>query len=439
MTKEWLRRLLFVSKKERPAPVAPGLYHMMHEGDGTIARFHLRVERDGSGMLIANAVATARLTPTGVIIAKGLLEGESDEQIAATLRKHFSRTDPTVIAADIDRVRTLIKQITAPGDTYPMFNLEDATFSPYSAELIAPLQASLPLTEGLKPQPLLDRLWEIGIPHVTLLYDGNGQRSTLIHAIERAEDLGMIAGVRARATRLADETLLTELMQAGVDHVDFLYASHRSDVHDTLCGSGDLAAARWLLAWLEENEICAVAEIPLVQATVDELEVTVAELLDHGADNLSFVAYATTDPALADRDGVFAAPSLVQVAATVEEIAHMTQARFMWNPPVERDPQQTLTRQIETGPRCTGDVAVRIEPNGDVIPPRGPAQSAGNILRDPWEAIWESESFRAYRERVESPTRCDICPGLTICAADCPKNPEGWARFAATPSRSSET
>ena len=432
MTKEWLRRLLFIGKRERPTPVAPGLYHMMQEGEGTIARFHLRVERDGSGMLIANAVATARLTPTGVIIAKGLLEGASDAQIAAMLRKHFSRTDPGVITADIERVRTLIKQITEPGDLYPIFNLEDATFSPYRAELIAPLQASLPLREGSAPQPILDRLWEVGIPHVTFLYSDTSQPSTLVHAIERAEDLGMIAGVRARATHLADVGFLTELMQAGVDHVDFLYASHQPEVHDALCGEGDLTAARWLLDWLEENELCAVAEIPLVQATLDELEITVAELLDHGADNLSFVAYATTDPDLAIQDGIFAAPSMVQVAATVEEIAHMTQARFMWNPPVERDPRQPLASQIKAGPRCTGDVAIRVEPNGDVIPPRGPARSAGNILRDPWEAIWESEPFRAYRERVESPTRCDICPGLTICAADCPKNPAGWARFAVT-------
>ena len=56
-----------------------------------------------------------------------------------------------------------------PGDTYPVYNLEDAAVSPYAAQLIAPLQASVPLAEPEKLVPILDRLWEVGIPHVTLL------------------------------------------------------------------------------------------------------------------------------------------------------------------------------------------------------------------------------------------------------------------------------
>jgi radical SAM protein with 4Fe4S-binding SPASM domain len=73
-------------------------------------------------------------------------------------------------------------------------------------------------------------------------------------------------------------------------------------------------------------------------------------------------------------------------------------------------------------------VAVRVELDGSVIPPRGLYQSAGNLLRDAWETIWNNEIFRIYRERVEAPTRCDVCPGLAICAADCPREPAGWAQ-----------
>jgi len=68
-----------------------------------------------------------------------------------------------------------------------------------------------------------------------------------------------------------------------------------------------------------------------------------------------------------------------------------------------------------------------VEADGSVYPARGPMTAAGNLLRDSWESIWENPVFLRYRKRVESPTRCDVCPGLEICAADCPGNPEGWA------------
>jgi radical SAM protein with 4Fe4S-binding SPASM domain len=111
----------------------------------------------------------------------------------------------------------------------------------------------------------------------------------------------------------------------------------------------------------------------------------------------------------------------------VEELANEMDVRFIWQPPVQRNPALSLAEQVRQGPRSSGDVSVRIEPNGDVIPPRGPYQAAGNILNHEWVRIWNNQAFRSYRERVERPTRCDECPGLAICAADCPRKPEGWA------------
>ncbi|MEJ5309186.1 MAG: SPASM domain-containing protein [Anaerolineae bacterium] len=428
MAMEWLKNLFSVKRAAPPPAVAPGIYHAMQEAEGLYTRFHLRVERDGSGMLIANAAAAARLSPTGVLIAKDLLDGKHEDAILQDLAAHFRGASEAMMRADIAQVNALIQQIITPGDTYPVYNLDDAALSPYGAQLIAPLQASLPLAEPEKIVPLLDKLWDAGIPHVTLLAPPTPDADHLVRAIEHAEDLGMIAGVRGRATDLWNVELLTALTQAGVDHITFIYASDAPAVHDALCGAGDHAAAVALLAWLEANQLCAVAELPLVQTTLFTLNATVRTLIAQGADNIAFVAYVTTDAALAEQDGIFAADAMPQVATMVEEAAHEAQARFIWDPPVQRDPAQSLAAQVQRGPRCSGDVAVRVEPDGRVIPPRGPYQSAGNLLEMPWNAIWDHAVFRRYRERVEAPTHCDRCPGLAICAADCPREPAGWAQ-----------
>lgn len=429
MAMEWLKNLFGIKRAAPSLAVAPGIYHAMQEAEGAYTRFHLRVEGDGSGMLIANAAAAARLSPPGVLIVKDLLDGKGEGAVLQDLVANFRGASAEVMRADIAKVNALITQIVTPGDMYPVFNLDDAALSPYGAQLIAPLQASLPLAEPEKLLPILNKLWDAGIPHVTLLAPPNPDATYLVRAIERAQDLGMIAGVRGRASDLWNVDLLTALAQAGVDHITFLYAADDPAVHDALCGDGDHAAATALLAWLEQNQLCAVAELPLVQTTLFALNATVRTLIAQGADNIAYVAYVTTDAAFAEQDGIFAADAMPQVAAIIEETADETQARFIWDPPAQRDPARSLADQVQRGPRCSGDVAIRVEPDGSVIPPRGPYQSAGNLLQMPWNVIWEHEVFRRYRERVEAPTHCDRCPGLAICAADCPREPAGWAQL----------
>jgi radical SAM protein with 4Fe4S-binding SPASM domain len=424
-----LMRVLNPVRRGGTSTVAPGIYHYMREADGTYTRFHLRVEPDGSGMLVANATAAARLSITGVMMAKALLEGEDEDAVLARIINGFRDASGDKVRGDIERVKALIEELASPGDNYPILNLEDPAISPRVTQLMAPLRADIPLAEPGRVIPLIDRLWTIGIPHVTVMTSQFPDPAHLVRIIERAEDTGMIAGVRVRGTDLMQGTLLNDLALAGVDHVSVLYASAEPDVHNALCGEGDHVLAERAFQRVYELEVCPVAEVPLIEATADRLPETMDAL--HGLGhvrNVSFFAIASHDERPSqERNSALPADALPQVAALVEELAHRAKVRTIWMPPVLKRPDRTLAAQVLKGPRSSGDIAVRIEPDGSVIPPRGPYRSAGNILTDPWDAIWRNEAFRAYRERVESSTRCDVCPGLAICAADCPRNSEGWA------------
>ncbi len=421
--KKFLTR--FFSSKPS-APITPGLYHYMKEHDGLYTRFHLRVEPDSSGMLIANATAAARLSSSGVLIAKSLLEEKGQTDIKHDLNSHFKGAGKSQIQADLDKMQNLLRELANPGDRYPIFNLEDAATSAHHTQLLAPLEADIPLAEPERLRPILDRVWQAAIPHVTFLVPPNLNPNHLVQIVERAEDLGLICGVSGRASDLGQGALLDHLAQAGVDHVTLFYASANPEIHDTLFGQGDHAAAELAFARTQKLEVADVGHVPLVAATLDGLDETLAALLKLQVPNAAFFAIAT--PNEKGMDGAIPAQGMRQVAAQIEEDADEAQVRYIWETPVQHNPEQPLTTQIRQGPRCSGDVAVRIEPDGSVIPPRGPYQSAGNILQDSWSAIWSHAAFRIYRERVEAPTRCDICPGLTICAADCPCEPAGWAR-----------
>jgi radical SAM protein with 4Fe4S-binding SPASM domain len=296
--------------------------------------------------------------------------------------------------------------------------------------LIAPISADVPLAEPERMLRLIERLWQIGVPHITVLVPPEPDAAQLIRAVERAEDTGMIAGVRGRASDLAAGTLLKDLAQAGLDHVNVIYASAQAEIHDALCGAGDLAAAVRVIAEASALEVCPVAEIPLVESTLDKLDESLAALTEQGVTNAAFYAIAAAGATLAaERAGAIAAQAMPQVAATVEQRAQQAQRRTLWLAPVQRDPAVPLAEQVRRGARCPGgDLSMRVEPDGAVIPPRGPSRPAGNLLTDAWEAIWQNPAFRDYRQRVETPTRCEVCPGLAICAADCPREPRGWSQ-----------
>jgi radical SAM protein with 4Fe4S-binding SPASM domain len=261
-----------------------------------------------------------------------------------------------------------------------------------------------------------------------LLAPENPDATHLLRAVERAEDTGMIAGVRARASDLQGNAL-KDLAQAGLDYVTLPYASTEAAIHDALLGAGDHALLDATIANLHACEVAVLAEVPLVESTLDTVDETLEHLSSLGVGNISFFAIAATDAMTDDaRAGALKAEAMRQTAALVEGIAQEALVRFIWQPPLQRNATLSLAEQVRRGPRCSGDVAVRVEADGSVIPPRGPYRSAGNLLSDDWETIWSDQAFRMYRGRVEAPTHCDICPGLVICAADCPREASGWSQ-----------
>lgn len=405
--------------------VEPGLYHYLREVNGTNTRFHLRVDSGGAGVLLANATAAARLRPSGSIIAKALLDGEDDASIVAKLQSTFHGVSAGQATDDIERVRSILRDLESPGDNFPILNLADPSFGPDVAPLKKPLSADVPLADPKVLVPILDRLWEEGIPHVTLIAPAGFERADLVRAVERAEDLGMIAGVRARGSSLAEEPFVAELAKAGVDHINLLYLSCEVEVHDAIAGSGDHAAVLQTLEHVRSNEVCAVAEVGLIEPTLETLEETVEALRAADVTNIAFFALATSVPA--QEPAALVAEQLVQTAQMIEELADALSVRHLWYPPGQRAGGVSLAEQVCQGPRTSGDHAIRVEGDGSVYVARGPWQAVGNLLRDPWETIGENKTYEAYRKRVQTDTHCDECPGLAICAADCPRTPAGWA------------
>jgi len=410
-----------------PVGPEPGLYHYEYLEKEWPTRFHLRVDPDGQGLLLANAAQAAVLSASGVLMVRGFLEGWSKDEIVADVVAAFPEAAPGQIAADLAEVQALIADLSTPGDNYPISNLDDPYAATRSRMLAAPLRADVVPGEPEQTRQILQQLWEAGIPQATILVQSEAASETLVRIVESAEDLGMIAGLRTLAHWLPAD-VLDEAANAGLDHLTLVYISPIPQQHDGLTAAGDRALVLRHFARCHEVELCPVAQVPLFLDNVDGLDTLIAGLGERGVTNISFFALACPDDDEAARQAsALPGSTLPQVATTINEAAENAQVRYLWEPPVRFDTTKSLRDHIIAGPRAAGDVAIRVDSDGTVYPARGPRTGAGNILQDDWEQIWRSSCFARYRERLAAPTRCADCPDLPICAADCPRDPRGWS------------
>ncbi len=108
-------------------PPAAGIYQFKERSEGGESRLHLRIDGDGSGMLMVNASRVYHFNPTAAFMTYLVLHGCTEKQALASLTHSFrvnksvARTDYQDIAAQIrliispeyERISTLIRGFTS--------------------------------------------------------------------------------------------------------------------------------------------------------------------------------------------------------------------------------------------------------------------------------------------------------------------------------------
>ena len=205
--------------------------------------------------------------------------------------------------------------------------------------------------------------------------------------------------------------------------IEVPFLSAIGEVHDALAGGGDYRSALRAMDTLTNLKLPLAVQIVLTPSTWKTIERTLQLLDDRRLREVRLFAVACRDDE--PSSWAISAGELVAAARWIEQPAR-SPFDFTWYPPRRFDPLQTLAQQVRRGPRAAAD-AVRIEPDGRVIPPTGPTVSGGNMLQDDWKPIARSEVFRAWKRRQATAARCAECPGLAVCAAGCLRDAANWS------------
>lgn len=426
-----------------PAPgrfPSPGIYPYIHQQDEERSRLHLRVDPDGSGILMVNASRVLHLNPTAASMAYLCLEHIPEAQAVKLIQTAY-HVSTGQARQDYAQLSYQLSELVRPDGACPVCDLELEVTAPFSARPAAPYRMDLAVTYrcnndcahcyNARPRDyteiptrdwlkVLDRLWEIGIPHVVFTGGEPTLREDLPELIAHAEKNGQITGLNTNARRLCNAGYLDRLVEAGLDHVQITLESHDPVIHDHMVGARG--------AWKQtvtglRNALKTHLYVMTNTTMLQENSRYLAETLDFLAANrvptigLNALIYSgkglTVGTGLQENQ----LPPLLEIAR--KHTDHHKQ-RLIWYTPTEYcnfDPMQ-----LELGVKaCTAALYnMCIEPDGSVIPCQSYYQQLGNLLRDPWDSIWNHPLSIRLRERQYTPEKCTNCILLAECGGGCP-------------------
>ena len=436
----FLNRLSLVSRGSQAGIPNPGLYHYLREAPGERSRIHLRLDPDGSGLLLVNASRVVHLNPTAARMAYLYLEEVPSEQALRLITRWYT-VPASQAQRDYYQLAEQIEELVRPEGACPIHDLEIETIRPFSARPSAPYRMDLALTYrcnndcahcyNARPRTfgeistddwkrILDRLWQLGIPHVVFTGGEPTLRADLPALIAHAEHNGQITGLNTNARRLSDPKYAESLVEAGLDHVQITLESHDPAIHDHMVHTR--GAWQQTTAGLRnalDTPLFVMTNTTMLQDNAPFLGDTLDFLAESGVPTVGLNALIYSGKGVSVGTGL-EERDLVPLLDMARFKTDLHGQRLIWYTPTQYchfDPMQ-----LDLGVKgCTAALYnMCVEPNGAVIPCQSYYSPLGNLLTDSWESIWNHDLSVSLRERRNIPAKCNGCSLLPECGGGCP-------------------
>jgi organic radical activating enzyme len=373
----------FFSKKQ-PLPSGMISYQTPSEA-GHQYRLHLRIEDDGTGILVINASTVLHLNQTAVEFAYHIIKETDEEEAAAKIARRY-RISKQDALHDFQAFKMKIETMIETPDLDPVSFLGIERQEPYSAHISAPYRLDCALTYQVNAQSqtsdaptdrvdrelsreewldVIQKALDVGIPH--LLFTGGEPtlREDLPDLLAKAEELGLVTGLLTDGLKLSNPDYLNLLLQNGLDHLMVIFDPEKPKNWQTLT------------AILAEDLFTTVH---LTLKAGQNLRPHIEKLAEIGANALSLSA---PDPELA------------QELQDLRNFAAVLQLELVWDMPVPYSSNNPVSLELAADeakvPEGAGIAWLYVEPDGDVLPAQGYNMVLGNILTDSWNEIWTSK------------------------------------------------
>lgn len=425
-------------------PLGRGLYTGRLEVEGVSHRLHLRVEKDGEGILTLDASRILHLSPTAAEVVNLLLQGNDEAQTLEVMRRRYRGVKREALESDIHSVREKVRALSATDRICPLTDLGVEMVEPYGPAMSAPLRMDLALTyrcqnrcghcynqaqrqteelDAAGWRKVLDTLREIGVPHVVFTGGEPTLREELPDLVAYAEELGLVTGLNTNGRKLAEPGYAQRLREAGLDHVQVTLESADPNLHNAMTRSDSFEETLAGLRAAVAAGLYTMTNTTLTRVNADGIEALV-DLV--AAEKLpTFAVNGMIYSGQGKSSGVdLTAQEVIPLLETLAHRAREKGIRFVWYTP---------TRYCELNPvemalgvkQCTAArLSMAVEPDGAVLPCQSWYEPVGNLLKDSWESIWDHPLCQRLRNPQKPLTECEACEHLSLCGGGCPLETE---------------
>ncbi len=220
-----------------------GMYHYISPpDDARNYRLHLRIEEDGSGIFIINGSTILHLNQSAAEYAYYLTQSLSLQEVAKRMTSRYNVNSQQAMEDYqelVDRIQVLINT----PDLDPVTFLDFERKKPFAGSITAPYRLDCALTYRLSDSSpdsapvarvkqefpketwfsIIDKAWEIGIPHLVFTGGEPTLREDLFEILSHAEQNGQITGLLTDGLRFQDSVYLKQILATGLDHIMIVF------------------------------------------------------------------------------------------------------------------------------------------------------------------------------------------------------------------------
>jgi hypothetical protein len=363
--------------------IPPGLYSFYApQDDPRNYRMHLRIDQDGSGILIVNASTVLHLNETAAEFAYYLVKNVPAEKVAMRMAERY-RVEPERAFNDYRNLGERVLTLVEMPDLDPVTFLDFSRTTPYSGKLSAPYRLDCALTyrlpEGSDPsfapsdrvtrelstdewKRVFDKAWQVGVPHVVFTGGEPTLRDDLLELSAYGEKLGMVTGLHTDGLRLAQPSYLIDLLQTGLDHLIILLQPEIDTVWRAIQN-------------VVEEDIFTAVHLTLTPDNLDSYAGYLRRLAEIGVHAVSLTARSA---------------EIYPQLEAARTLAAELNLELVWDLPVPYSTHNPVHLEVPEDELVegAGRAWLYVEPDGDVLPAQGAEGVLGNILTDPWKNIW---------------------------------------------------
>jgi MoaA/NifB/PqqE/SkfB family radical SAM enzyme len=390
-------------------PLQQGVFHYRSGGMLEGHRVHLRIESNGSGLLIIDADKILYLNQTAAEILKAYLDGMNDDEVALHMMNRY-RVRRETIAEDVDALKHTIKRFAEAADVDPVTCLSNKDIALFTAGFSAPHRMDITLSyehsdlyrrycraphAEVKPvtfeqwKRIVEILWNVGVPHILFAGGEPTANEHFVDIVRFAEEVGIVTGMLTNGIKLGDLDYTNALVDAGLDHLQISVLSHEKSIHDELAGKGTWQqSVRGMENALATSLYC-VAHTTFTKKNKGDIKGFISFLKGKGV--YAFAGNALVEGNTITHNGLVL--SREEAKGVVEQLKSECEKNgisFIWYGDESPDSENQVSGAWE--------YSLCIEPNGEITPCEREYKSFGNILEQEWRQIWK-RSIKYNKER----------------------------------------